>query len=78
MKTLNGEVISLNNLATAHVKVSRVTQHPLYKKSIRQSSNFACHVEGIDLKVGDKVVITECRPMSATKRFKVTAKIAKA
>jgi ABC-type dipeptide/oligopeptide/nickel transport system ATPase component len=30
------------------------------------------------LKVGDQVEIAECRPMSATKRFKVTAKIAKA
>ena len=75
MKILKGEVISLNNAQTAHVKVSRVTQHPLYKKSIRQSSQYACHVEGLDLKVGDKVEIAECRPMSASKRFKVMSKV---
>ena len=76
MKILQGEVVSLNNAQAAHVKVSRVAQHPLYKKSIRQSSQYACHVEGLDLKVGDKVQIAECKPMSATKRFKVIAKVA--
>lgn len=76
MRTLKGEVTALTTAQTAQVKVTRVTMHPLYKKTIKQSSTFACHVEGLELQVGDKVEIAECRPMSATKRFKVTQKIA--
>ncbi len=76
MRTLKGEVTKLTTAQTAQVKVTRVTAHPLYKKTIKEASTYACHVEGLDLKVGDKVEIVECRPMSATKRFKVAKKIA--
>ena len=76
MRTLTGVVTAVATAQTAQVKVTRVSMHPLYKKSIKTSSTYACHVEGLELKVGDSVEITECRPMSATKRFKVTQKIA--
>jgi small subunit ribosomal protein S17 len=76
MKTLQGEVTALNNAKTAHVKVSRSWQHPLYKKLIKRSSTVACHAEGIELAIGDQVEIVECKPLSATKHFKVVQKIA--
>ena len=76
MKTLQGEVTGLNNINTAHVKVTRSWQHPLYKKSVKRSNTVACHVEGLKLAVGDMVEIVECKPMSATKHFKVVQKIA--
>jgi small subunit ribosomal protein S17 len=77
MKTLQGEVVSLNNAKTAHVKVTRVWQHPLYKKSVRESNRFACHYEDMKLEVGDLVTIAECKPLSATKKFKVVEKTGK-
>ncbi|HCC84903.1 MAG TPA: 30S ribosomal protein S17 [Candidatus Pacebacteria bacterium] len=77
MKTLQGEVVSLTTAQTAQVKVTRMTMHPLYKKSLKRSSTYACHTdENLKLQVGDKVEIAESRPMSATKHFKVIQKIA--
>lgn len=71
MKTLQGIVTSLKNDKTATVTVTRRQKHPLYKKYVKQTKKHACHVEGIDLELGDKVVIQPCRPMSKTKHFKV-------
>lgn len=75
MKTLQGIVKSLKNQKTAHVLVELRWQHPIYKKYVKRSKSYACHIEGIDLKVGDNVVITETRPISKTKRFKVSQKL---
>lgn len=75
MKTLQGTITSLATANTARVKVERSWQHPLYKKFVKRSKNFAAHVEGLELAVGDQVVITECRPISRTKHFKVTSKV---
>jgi small subunit ribosomal protein S17 len=75
MKTLQGIVTSLKNAKTATVSVTRSSQHPLYKKFVRSTKKFACHVEGIKLELGDEVVIQETRPMSKTKHFKVVSKV---
>lgn len=75
MKTLQGTVISLKTAKTATVSVVRQWQHPLYKKSVKRSKKYACHYEGIELKEGDLVEIQETKPISKTKRFKVTRKI---
>ena len=75
MKTFIGTVAGLNTPKTAKVLVASQWQHPLYKKSVKRTKAFACHVEGIDLVVGDRVEITESRPMSKTKHFTVTRKI---
>ncbi len=75
MKTLKGVVTSAARDKTVTVKVLRLWQHPLYKKYINRSKKYACHVEDLNLAVGDKVVIQECRPLSKTKHFKVIKKI---
>lgn len=75
MKVMQGTVQSAKTAKTAIVTVVRRWQHPLYKKYVKRTKNYACHVEGIELKEGDKVEITECRPMSKTKRFIVTTKL---
>ncbi len=75
MKTLQGTVTSLKTTNTARVKVERSWQHPLYKKFVKRSKNYACHYEGITLAEGDKVTIVECRPLSRTKHFTVSAKV---
>lgn len=71
MKTIHGIVTSLKNDKTAAVTVTRRWKHPLYKKYVKRTKKYACHVEDIDLELGDKVLIKPCRPMSKTKHFKV-------
>lgn len=77
MKTLQGTITSLKTANTARVKVERSWQHPLYKKYVKRSKNYACHYENMELHEGDTVTIEECRPISKTKSFKITEKIDK-
>jgi small subunit ribosomal protein S17 len=71
MKQFIGEVISTKNAKTAIVKVGQRSMHPVYKKIINRTKNFASDTNGIEIKEGDKVVIQETRPISKTKKFKV-------
>jgi small subunit ribosomal protein S17 len=75
MKELQGIVTSAKNPKTVTVEVTRKWQHPIYKKFVKRTKKYACHVEGIEVKEGDTVTIQECRPMSHTKHFKVMAKV---
>jgi small subunit ribosomal protein S17 len=43
--------------------------HPLYKKQYTVNTKFMAHDEKNEAKVGDKVAVVECRPLSARKRF---------
>ncbi len=71
MKTFTGTVVSLANEKTASVKVERNWKHPLYQKIVKRSKKYPCHVENLELEIGNTVVIQECRPVSKTKHFKV-------
>ena len=51
------------------VAVDRLVAHPLYGKTIRRTSTFMAHDENNECKVGDKVRITETRPLSKRKRW---------
>ncbi len=75
MKTLIGTVAGLNTPKTAKVLVARQWQHPVYKKSVKRTKIYACHIEGLELVIGDNVEIAEHKPMSKTKHFIVTRKI---
>ncbi len=57
---------------TVTVTVHRAEFHPLYKKRYRVSKKFLADSAGMDLAVGDLVLIAECRPLSKNKHFKVT------
>ncbi len=70
-KRLVGEVISDAMDKTVVVKVTRITEHPLYKKKMKRSTNFKVHDEQEVCEVGDTVLIEETRPLSKTKRFRV-------
>ena len=74
MKTFKGTVTFIKP-KTATVLVGRRWQHPLYKKYVKRSKKYACHVEDLKLEVGDQVMIEECRPLSKTKHFKVLKKL---
>ena len=60
------------------VAVERRVQHGVYGKTQKRTSKFLAHDEQDDAKVGDKVAITETRPLSARKRWVVTSIVEKA
>lgn len=66
-----GEVISDKMDKTVVVAVKRLTQHPIYKKTIKKITKFKAHDEGNRCKIGDKVSIVESRPLSKDKRWRV-------
>jgi small subunit ribosomal protein S17 len=72
MKTIQGTITSLKNEKTATISVTARQLHPLYKKYVKKTKKYAAHNEDMKLELGQEVVITECRPISKTKKFKVT------
>jgi len=76
MKILEGVVTRNKMKKTATVLVERFKIHPLYKKRIKVKKKYHAHDE-IGVKVGDRVRIQECRPVSKTKRFKIIEVIKK-
>jgi small subunit ribosomal protein S17 len=54
---------------TATVLIERKVKHPLYGKFVKKSTKLHVHDENNECTVGDKVQITECRPMSKTKSW---------
>lgn len=74
-KQLIGTVISDKMKKTVVVKVDRVKEHPKYKRRFKVSKKYKAHDENNEYKIGDKVVIEECRPLSKEKRWKVIKKI---
>ncbi len=73
-----GTVVSDKMDKTVVVLVERLVQHKLYKKYIKRRAKFAAHDESNASHVGDKVLITQSRPLSKTKRWRVTQIIEKA
>jgi small subunit ribosomal protein S17 len=73
-RVLTGRVTSDKMDKTVTVLVDRRVMHPLYKKFIRRSKNYAAHDEANVCKVGDAVRIEECRPISKRKTWMVIAR----
>ncbi len=71
-KVREGLVVSDKMQKTVVVRVDTRVQHPLYKRVIRRSARFAAHDEQDQCHRGDRVRIMETRPLSATKRWRVT------
>ena len=67
-----GTVVSNKMDKTVVILVERLVQHPLYQKYVRRRARFAAHDEGNACNIGDKVIITESRPLSRTKRWRVS------
>ncbi len=66
-----GEVISNKMTKTIVVRVERRFPHPEFKKVVTQYNKFYAHDEKGEAKVGDRVRIQECRPLSKTKRWRL-------
>lgn len=77
-KQLTGVVVSDKMDKTITVLVETKTKHPKYGTRVKTSKKFKAHdVNGI-AHIGDKVTIEECRPLSATKKFKLINVVEKA
>lgn len=70
-KRIQGVVVSNKTDKTITVQVEPYRKHPLYKKRVQTAHKYYAHDELNEAKVGDVVTIEECRPLSATKRFKL-------
>jgi small subunit ribosomal protein S17 len=77
-KTREGYVISDKMNKTVTVEVEDRVQHPLYGKTIRRSKKVKAHDEANSAGVGDRVLLMETRPLSATKRWRVVQILEKA
>lgn len=70
-RIMQGLVVSDKSDKTVIVQVERRVMHPLYKKYIKRSKKFAAHDPENRCKIGDRVRIRECPPISKRKRFEV-------
>lgn len=70
-KTREGYVVSDKMEKTVVVSVTRRTIHPRYGKTVTRSKNYKAHDESDEVGVGDRVRITETRPLSKSKRWRV-------
>jgi len=68
-RTIVGTVSSNKTDKTIVVTVQTRKTHPLYRKQYSVSKKFMAHDENNEAEVGDKVSITETRPLSARKRY---------
>lgn len=68
-----GEVVSKSGIKSAVVEVSLQKKHPKYGKPFKVSRRYHVHDEQNLCQVGDKVKIESCRPLSATKRWRLVA-----
>ena len=77
-KTRQGYVVSDKMDKTVVVEVEDRVKHPLYGKVLRRTSKVKAHDEANAAGVGDRVLIMETRPLSATKRWRVVEILEKA
>ncbi len=77
-KTYTGTVVSSKNDKTITVMIETYRKHPLYGKRVKYSKKFTAHDETNLAKTGDVVEIMECRPLSATKRFRLVRVVTEA
>jgi small subunit ribosomal protein S17 len=73
-----GVVSSAKMDKTIVVNVRNTFLHPMYKRVVRKTSSFKAHDEKNECGVGDVVRIVECRPLSKTKRWRLSEIVEKA
>ena len=70
-KLRNGVVVSNSMDKSIVVLVETKYKHPLYKKTVKRSKKFIVHDENNECQIGDRVEITECRPLSKRKCHRI-------
>lgn len=77
-KNREGVVVSNKTHKTITVRVERVFRHPFYKKVIRSFKKYMAHDEKGEAKIGDLVIISETRPVSKRKCWRLDKILKKA
>ena len=77
-KQIVGEVVSNKMDKTVIVLSENLVRHSLYHKYIRKRTKYAAHDESNACQLGDKVMITESKPLSKMKRWRVSKIVEKA
>jgi small subunit ribosomal protein S17 len=77
-RSLKGTVVSDKMDKSIVVSVERQFAHAKYKKQIKRTSRYKAHDENNTAKLGDRVSILECRPLSKDKRWLLEEIIEKA
>jgi len=72
-KRLKGTIVSNKMQKTVVVKVERVKEHPKYKRRYKIHKKYKAHYDKGEHKVGDKVIIEECNPISKDKKWRVVS-----
>ncbi len=70
-RTVVGRVVSDKMDKTVSVAIERLIKHPVYGKYIRRTSTVLAHDAANECKPGDRVAISECRPISKNKSWAV-------
>jgi small subunit ribosomal protein S17 len=78
LRTLLGRVISDKMEKTVTVLVERKVKHPIYGKFMRRSTKYHVHDEANTAHEGDTVTITETRPYSKTKKWRLVEVVERA
>lgn len=74
-RRLKGKIVSDKMEKTVVVEVERIKEHPKYKKRFKVHKKYKAQVGKGEYKVGDEVIIEECRPKSKEKRWRVIQKL---
>jgi small subunit ribosomal protein S17 len=74
-RQFKGVVVSDKMNKTVVVRVDATKIHPRYQKRFKTSKRLKAHDEKNEFKVGDRVVMQECRPLSKNKKWRVLNKI---
>ncbi len=78
LRIQTGAVVSDKMDKSAVVMIERRVKHPIYGKFMKKSTKFHIHDENNECAVGDTVQISECRPISKTKSWKLVKVVEKA
>ncbi|MGD2172449.1 MAG: 30S ribosomal protein S17 [Gammaproteobacteria bacterium] len=78
LRIQTGSVVSDKMDKSAVVLIERRVKHPVYGKFMKKSTKLHIHDENNECGVGDTVQITECRPISKTKSWKLVKVVEKA
>lgn len=77
IRTVQGRVVSNKMDKTITVAVERKVKHPIYGKFIKRTTKLHAHDETNQCNEGDVVNITECRPLSKSKTWKLVDVVTK-
>ncbi len=77
-KIITGTVTSDKMDKSITLTVERKLRHPVYGKFVKKSKKYMAHDEKNECRIGDKVIITETRPLSKSKRWRLVQIIERA